>query len=215
VTDLHRRILDASLALIAEQGVRAVSFREVARRAGVSHQAPYHHFKNHHGILQAIAREGFAALTAAMREAAAAAGGDPLDALHAAGVAYVLFARDHVGHFRVMFQGSLMDIHEAVELMPEVEQTHATLVELASAAVKAGHGAGLSEAEVSSLCWSTVHGLANLLVEGTLRSKGVREEDHEALARTVVGALRRLLEVGASRPGGRGSRTKRPRRAKP
>lgn len=202
MTDLHRRILDASLALIAEQGVRAVSFREVARRAGVSHQAPYHHFGNHHGILHAIAREGFAALTAAMRDAAAAAG-EPLEALGAAGVAYVLFARDHVGHFRVMFQGSLVDVHDAEAPMPEAEQTHATLVELATAAVRAGYGAGLSEAEVASLCWSTVHGLANLLVEGTLRSKGVREADHEEVARTVVSAMSRLLAVRPSRPGGR------------
>ncbi len=103
---LRRRILDASVELVAEQGVRAISFREVARRAGVSHQAPYHHFKSDAGILHEIAREGFAALARAVQAAAKKTGAHPLEALEAAGVASVLFASRHLGHFRVMFQQS-------------------------------------------------------------------------------------------------------------
>ena len=72
MTDTRKAILDATLELVAEQGVRAVSFREVARRAGVSHQTPYHHFGDHLGILRAIAAEGFETLNAAMDAAARA-----------------------------------------------------------------------------------------------------------------------------------------------
>lgn len=191
---LDRKILDASIALIAAEGVRAVSFREVARRAGVSHQAPYHRFGDHLGILRAIAREGFRALTDAMRGAAAGAGDDALEGLCAAGVAYVRFARDHVGHFRVMFQRALVDLHDAAAPIAEAEETHGTLLALCGAAAAAGQDGGIALEALTALCWSTVHGLATLLVEGTLAAKGPRTPaDDAALAGAVVGALRDLL----------------------
>lgn len=176
-----------------------MSFREVARLAGVSHQTPYHHFHSHMGILQAIAREGFAQLCAAM-DTAARAGKDPLESLYAAGVAYVMFARQHVGHFRVMFQGALVDIKEDGTPIEEAEQTHACLVRLSRAAHRAGAGRGLSADAISNLSWSTVHGLAMLLVEGTLRNKHPKAGDDEsAIIKQVVGTLRRLLEPASKR----------------
>jgi AcrR family transcriptional regulator len=188
--DARRRILDASIALVAEQGVRAVSFREVARRAGVSHQTPYHHFGDHVGILREVAREGFTNLTAAMQSAADRAGKDPYKALHAAGIAYVHFARANVGHFRVMFQGALL-VNDCQPPLEEGPGTFQTLVRLVTAAHGAGAGRGLSVETISRLAWSTVHGLALLLIEGTLK---VESLDEAALTRQVVGALSRLLD---------------------
>lgn len=190
---LRRTVLDASIALVAEQGVRAVSFREVARRAGVSHQAPYHHFGNHLGILRAIAQEGFSGLTAAMARAAEAAGGDPVEALSAAGVAYVRFARDHLGHFRVMFQGSLVDVHDARAPLPEAEETYGTLLRLAARAHRAGAGRGLSVDGLAHLAWSTVHGLSVLLVEGVVQRKSAQPGAEDALVKQVVGGLGMLF----------------------
>ena len=187
--DARRRILDASVALVAEQGVRAVSFREVARRAGVSHQTPYHHFGDHHGILREIAREGFASLAAAMQSAADKER-DPQRALNAAGVAYVTFALAHVGHFRVMFQTT----NEPDRQLPEGQETYATLVRLATAAHRAGAGTGLSVDTICHLAWSTVHGLANLLIEGILQPK-LLDKDADALVRQTIGALTRLLRT--------------------
>lgn len=205
MSDARRAILDASLDLIAEQGVRAVSFREVARRAGVSHQTPYHHFGDHHGILRAIATEGFAGLTAAMREAAAAQA-DPMDALHASGVAYVRFARDHVGHFRVMFQGAIVDVHDPNAPIVEARETSDTLGELAAAAHASGYGGGLDVDALARLCWTTVHGLASLVAEGVLAGKGLSKRDEEALVEATVASLSGLL--------GRAKKTKPTRAAK-
>jgi AcrR family transcriptional regulator len=184
--DSRRQILDAGVALVAEQGVRAVSFREVARRAGVSHQTPYHHFGDYRGILTEIAREGFAGLADAMQEAATGAR-DPMAALRDAGVAYVDFATTHVGHFRVMFQQPL-EAGPRPEL-PEAQQTRAVLTSLAAAAVAAGHGHGMPSEVMAGLCWSTVHGLAALQVEGLLADKAGAAPD----GRTVVAALAGLL----------------------
>ena len=196
MSGLRQKILDASVTLVEEQGVRAVSFREVARRAGVSHQAPYHHFGNHHGILRAIAQEGFAGLGQAMNLAADRAGDDPLRALTDAGVAYVNFARSHAGHFRVMFQRALVDLRNEEAPIEEAEATHATLVRLADAAHAAGYGAQLTADSLAHLCWSTVHGISVLLVEGVLADKAeLTEADEDALVEQVVRGLSALLGV--------------------
>lgn len=196
VSDTRKAILDASVALVAEQGVRAVSFREVARRAGVSHQTPYHHFGDHLGILRAIAAEGFEALNAAMDDAAKAEGSDSLAALHASGIAYVRFAREHVGHFRVMFQETLVDLHDATDPIVAARATSETLARLARAAHASGHGSTLDADAMAHLCWSTVHGVATLLVEGTLARKTKRTSaEQTAFAETVVGSLTELLRA--------------------
>ncbi len=190
MSGLREKILDASVTLVEEQGVRAISFREVARRAGVSHQAPYHHFGNHHGILRAIAAEGFEQLAIAMQRGAGDAGPDPLDALNAAGLAYVEFARSHAGHFRVMFQRSLVDIRDRDAPLEQAEGAHDTLVRLALAAHEAGYGKHLSVDGLTNLCWSTVHGIAVLLVEGVLTGTDVNEDE---LTHQVVLGLTALL----------------------
>ncbi|MEM8609373.1 MAG: TetR/AcrR family transcriptional regulator [Myxococcota bacterium] len=193
---LRQKILDASVALVEEQGVRAVSFREVARRAGVSHQAPYHHFGNYRGILRAIAQEGFAGLGRAMNEAADQAGDDPMDALTEAGVAYVNFARAHAGHFRVMFQRALVDVRDEEDPLEEAEATHGTLLRLAGAAHAAGYGAHLGDDGLAHVCWSTVHGISVLLVEGVLAEKTPMSETIEAeLIDQVVRGLGAVLGV--------------------
>lgn len=199
MTDLRRAILDASIALVAEGGVRAVSFREVARRAGVSHQAPYHHFDQQHGLLRAIAGEGFALLAGAMDEAARQEE-EPGRALVAAGLAYVAFARTHLGHFRVMFQNTLVDVHDTDAPLGEAEGAHGTLVRLTRAAHRAGHGRALDVDTLVALAWSTVHGVATLLAEGVLVHKGASApDDEEKVGRAVVTALAALLGIEEAR----------------
>lgn len=193
MSELRRKILDASADLVAEHGVRQVSFREVARRAGVSHQAPYHHFGNYQGILRELVAEGFTLLDDAMRREAEAAGADPLDQLSAAGLAYVDFARQHVGHFRVMFQKALVELHDDGGPMPPVADAYGTLVRLAGAAKQGGYGGELSVDAITHLCWSAVHGVAVLLVEGALASKGGGEAFFTGLRDQVVYSLTSLL----------------------
>ncbi len=181
--DVRRAILDNAVVLVAERGVRGVSFREVARRAGVSHQAPYHHFGNLHGILRALAREGFDALTRAMQRAARV--DDPIEAFTGIGVAYVKFATKNVGHFRVMFQRSLVDLHDDDEPIDEAAATYQTLVDCTERVVEAGYAPQLDPTSLAHLAWSAVHGLSVLIVEGTLQTKTQRE---------INGEVRRVVE---------------------
>lgn len=193
MTDTRRRILDATLALVRDQGVRAVSFREVARRAGVSHQAPYHHFDHHQGILRAIAAEGFTALADAM-ERAGAAHDDPLDALVASGAAYVTFAAEHLGHARVMFDRAALEAG-GLPPLPEGAGARQVVQTLAARAHAAGHARGMDAATLADLCWATAHGLAVLLSERLLGPEDRLRPGDATLPGRVLDALAEALRA--------------------
>ena len=89
--------------------------REVAREAGVSHQAPYHHFGDREAILAAIAAEGFAKLQQELERAAASTGDDAAKAVEAMGCAYVDFALRHPAYFQVMFRADAVPLENYAE----------------------------------------------------------------------------------------------------
>src|SRR5580704_14448362 len=107
--DLYRVLIATALKLVEESDVSALTLREVARRAGVTHGAPYHHFRNKAALVAALAEEGYRALYTEQLQAAAKAGADPIARLQAIGLAYVRFAIHHPGHFRVMFRSDPAD----------------------------------------------------------------------------------------------------------
>ncbi|GAA2687342.1 MULTISPECIES: TetR/AcrR family transcriptional regulator [Actinosynnema] len=172
--DLRRAVLAAAVTAITESGPAAVSLRDLARRVGVSHAGPVHHFKDKAGLLTALATEGFVLLSDALA-ATRDAGGDFTEI----GVAYVRFAVEHRAHFEVMFRP---DLHH-----PEDE-------DLRTAQARAGEilasGAGATSAPdpdtAKVAAWSLVHGFATLWNTGALSRPG---EDPEALARAAARLL--------------------------
>jgi AcrR family transcriptional regulator len=168
--DLRRSLLNAALRLVEERGEAALSLREVARMAGVSHQAPYRHFADRTALVAAVAEEGFRELHAELVEKTGAAP-DPLSALRAAGVTYVLFAVAHRAHFRVMFGA---DAAAARATSPSLdaacEAVFGTLTQAIARLQSVAPDIGDPFALALS-AWSLVHGLASLLVEGQLESR--------------------------------------------
>jgi AcrR family transcriptional regulator len=190
--DLRRALLDASLVLISEEGFGALSLREVARRAGVTHAAPYRHFEDKEALLVAVAEEGFRVMTARMKERMARET-SPDGRLAACGVAYVLFAMDHPAHFWVMFGPHFT---QPPKLGPPGGDMDAfgLLVD----AITQGQRAGVfREGEPLALaltCWSLVHGLSSLLVDRKLEFSGVTTVPQaEALALEQTRVLLRGL----------------------
>ena len=163
--DLRRRVLDASLDLIAREGLEAFSMREVARRAGVSHQAPYHHFPDREAIMAAIVAEGFTYL----RDETLAAGEgatDAFDRLTRIGVAYVGFAMRYPAHFKLMFRSEWVKAEKHEEAGACADGAFAVL-EQAIADVSRAQGRE-SNPITLMMAWSLAHGLATLLLEGKL-----------------------------------------------
>src|ERR1039458_9275126 len=100
--NLKQSLLDAAVGLIGEVGPQTFTLREVARRAGVSHNAPYRHFRNKDDLLAAVAAQGFDRLTALMQKSSAR-GKSALERLQLCGSGYVDFALRWPHHFLVMF----------------------------------------------------------------------------------------------------------------
>src|SRR5688572_10689327 len=100
-------LLRSSLEIIEQQGVAALSLREVARQAGVTHGAPYFHFHDKRALLSAIADQGFEMLAHELVAARDEAVGTPRRALESIMCRYVQFAVAHPGHFRVMFRSGM------------------------------------------------------------------------------------------------------------
>lgn len=157
--DLPHALREAAAALITEQGAAGFSLREVARRAGVSHAAPAHHFGDARGLLTALGVEAFQRLYEHM-EAAAAGIEDPCERLVRVGTAYVITGRDHPAHCAVVFRPDLVDTQD-----PEYERwglrTYGFL-EGAVRAVAERHNPALDVDDASRLCWAAMQGLLEL-----------------------------------------------------
>ncbi|MGC5018548.1 TetR/AcrR family transcriptional regulator [Micromonospora sp. DT47] len=196
--DLRRALLDVAVEAIGESGPAALSLRELARRAGVSHAAPAHHFGDKAGLLTALAVEGYDRLAAALGRA----GDDLLEV----GVAYVRFAVDHRAHFEVMFRP---DLYRGDDAGVTAARARAGAALRGGVAALRGRSAGGPRREVGAqpipaggagpewpdadpdtlAAWSIVHGFATLWLAGALPLRA--DTDPESAARAVI---RRLFE---------------------
>jgi AcrR family transcriptional regulator len=169
--NLQEALLQSAIRLIAEVGPTAFTLREVARQAGVSHNAPYRHFQDKDALLAAVATQGYSELTDAMLEAAGKRS-DVLDRLKHAGLAYVSFALRRPEHFTVMFDApfSRQTHPEAAAAAERAFSVLVTLVKDCRQKKKLMPGDPL---DLALLAWSMVHGIAKLAITGRLpyRSK--------------------------------------------
>jgi AcrR family transcriptional regulator len=159
--DLPRALLDAAIQAILEVGPAAVSLRDLARRAGVSHAAPAHHFGDKAGLLTAVAADGFRRLAATLREAHQATG-----SFLEVGVAYVGFAVTHRAHFEVMFRPELYHTDDP-ELVRARDAARALLYPPAAEAATSPNGRD-DGVRAAVAAWSLVHGLATLWLNHNL-----------------------------------------------
>ncbi len=204
--DLRRALLDAALEMVRTEGVAQVALREVARRAGVSHTAPYRHFASKEALLAAVAEEGFLRFAAALADAAASAS-DPIAALRATGVAYVGFAVEHPAHFRVMFAPG-GNAAEFPSLAQAAEGAFGVLVRTLQAGIDAGRLVDRPAQELALTAWSLVHGLAQLILDGQLRGAGAPLE-------LAAAATQRLVEgLAAPAPAARRPAPRSPRKGR-
>ena len=178
--NLRPALIEAALQLAAERGPLGVTLREAARRAGVSHAAPYRHFPDKEGLLAAAATVGFEQLAVALDEETA--GKEPGSALMATGRAYVRFALQHPGRFTVMFGPSVGDRSQHEALVAAEERTYSLLCERVDGAMRAGVIAVGDVDRVALTLWSTMHGLAALVSSGGFARRGLDAESVEGLA---------------------------------
>jgi len=164
---LRETLVRACLDLIRAEGIGAVSLRRVAREAGVSPGAPYHHFADRAELLTAIATDGFLLLeklVTAARDAAPT----PYAALSAILQTYVRFAHEQPAYFHLMFRPELAHPDKSPAVQNAVNCTFDVLGEVVAAGQRDGSiPAGDPQALIGAL-WALAHGLAALWVDGPL-----------------------------------------------
>lgn len=157
--NLREELLAAAVDAVEEAGPAALSLRELARRVGVTHAAPAHHFGDKTGLLTAVAADGYRLLGEELHAAWARAG-----TFLEVGLAYVRFATQHRAHFEVMFRPELYraDDPDVVAARDEVS----TLMAEAASEVTDATGGDRAGARVAG--WALMHGLATLWLNGNL-----------------------------------------------
>jgi AcrR family transcriptional regulator len=205
--DLREALLRAAEEILDQEGLPGLTLRACARRAGVSHAAPKHHFPDLADLLAEVAARGFSRLTLALREARAAAGSDPELRFVAVSRTYVQFAQEHPAHFRLMFRSDALNQSNrglrsaATETF--VEMTNSISVQRGAPDVtpddllqRIADDALMQDILIG---WSHVHGYALLLLEGQLDIFSGSEDRDLFVERTLKsagGRLSRMLQVG-------------------
>ena len=201
--DLKEALLTAAETLLEESGVQGLTLRACARRAGVSHAAPKHHFADVSALISEVAARGYDRLTDALRTAREETGEAPEARLVAVAVTYIGFARRHPDLFRVMFRWDAMAADNETLRLAATR----TFAEMTSS-VTAQRGADeVSEETLQSrikerglqddvvLAWSQIHGYAQLLLEGQFDRFAEAEGLDAFVERTVPDATRRLSRL--------------------
>jgi AcrR family transcriptional regulator len=191
--DLRNALTERALELVAERGPEGFSLREAARDLGVSPAAAYRHFADKAALLAALAAEGHARLASSMERAVARLPGPAGSKRHAAAVldaigeSYVDFAVRHPSHFRVMFGPCIQTKGFAPGCAPSGRDAFQILVDALDGLVAAGAIGAAERAGAEIAAWSSVHGLAGLIVEGALPlSPRERTGAARSLARTLL-----------------------------
>lgn len=190
--DLASALLEAAEAELSSRGIEGFSLRAVAKRVGVSHGAPAHHFGDARGLLTALAARGYERLFARQRAHEDAASSQPRERLVASGLAYVEFAMDHPELFRLMFNSSIPDRSDA-----RFFDVALSVFDRLVRNTESFTGSNPYEDRESMLdlmaSWSLVHGLAELIISGRAeRPLNLSDLEPEERRRTLSSILARV-----------------------
>ena len=180
--DLREACVKEALAIIAKGGIDSLSLRDVARRLGVSHQAPYKHFPSREHILAEVVGRAYSSFAAHLEKRRRSA--DPYTDLGNLGRSYLDYARKHPLHYQLMFGTPLPDPAEHPEMMAKAEHAFATLK--GTIAGLPGRGPDADVDLDALFTWSVVHGLASILQTRATEQLGLRKATiAEATAHTL------------------------------
>lgn len=167
--DLRASLIAAAQQLLGTSGSWTFTLREVARVAGVSHNAPYNHFADKRALLGAVAQVGFSQLgTALIRRVSAVAPESHQDRIVALALAYVRYAVENPAMFRLMFSDELADAGSLPELHADAASAFAILHETIVSAREAGAVERGGSDTYPLAAWALVHGLAILILDGRI-----------------------------------------------
>ena len=188
--DLHAALLRAAVEELAERGVENFTLRSCARRAGVSHAAPAHHFGDVRGLLTEVAIDAFGQLDGSIRHAAEKTEQGSMDRLIAVALGYVHFAIDSSPQFNLMFRTERLDASR-----PDFRAAANAAFEQVATAVSAYYGSDYPSTDPQLTrriigLWSLAQGLSNLVLAGQI---GPLEDGAKAVHTLLPDMVRELF----------------------
>jgi AcrR family transcriptional regulator len=168
--DLRNALIDEALTVLASQEPAELTLRELARRLGVTHTAPYAHFPDKRALLEAVCDAGFARLADRL-EAAERSAEEPLQAFRAMGREYLAFAQEQPNLYRLMFTDPELAHDPDGEMSPEGERAIAVVVRTIS---RIGAPEGIDLRDLAAAVWSNVHGIAMLDLDKRIHGKTIQ-----------------------------------------
>ena len=198
--DVRRLVLDAAINIITTTGAESLSMREVARLAGVSHQAPYHYFKDRSGIFAAISEEGFERLAKAFRAVKSTPNTTSETSAKLGFQAYLRFAIENTGHFRVMFRSDICGVSTHNDTAAAADAAFNELLDMVRHTIGSSVDAGAS-LTFALMMWSHAHGLSTLLLDGPLARKlppgaDLQKQVHDVIDLAAHMVSRQAAEMG-------------------
>ena len=196
--NLREDCISEGLKIVEERGIEALSLREVARRLGVSHQAPYRHFPSRDHILAEMVRQSYASFAACLEEREIT--GDPPQDLGAMGKAYLDYALSHPLQYRLMFGTPLPDPASHPDMIREARHAFALLQKgIADVHAMTRGPEPLGRTDYDALCiWSTLHGLAMIMNNTVLDSLELPPDVISAMPEATLDRIGLML--GLSKP---------------
>ena len=170
--DLRTKLLKAAAEIITEEGIKKLTLRSLSKRVGVSRTAPYRHFKNKDALLLAIAEMGFNELTLRYQRINRDRSLDPLSRLQDIGLAYIEFAINNPGAFRLMFGQEIIRQRRSEELCSDAKETFNEYLTAVSASQKEMKITKVGYPALANYFWTLVHGLAILIIDGQIQVAG-------------------------------------------
>ena len=196
---LREELVSACLSLIEAEGIQAVSLRRVAREAGVSTAAPYHHFADRAALLGLLSLRGFDELTKRLRVVVAEEPRPP-QALARLIETYVQFASEHRAYFQLMFRPELTGLDKTEEVHAAGEVAFGIVTQVVGDWQRTGLAPAGELEPLAALIWAVGHGLAALSLDGSLDKRADKAGLGTAeLTRAVARILENLFDTGQRR----------------
>ncbi|NTA13968.1 TetR/AcrR family transcriptional regulator [Agrobacterium tumefaciens] len=183
--DLRQAIIATALETMRAERNWQFTLREIARRAGVSHAAPYKHFADKGALLAALATIGFEHLRSDLIQAQSGAGEEPSKGLRPMALAYVDFAIDNPALYRLMFGAESSDQRD-VHLTENAIGLFETVMDVLDRGQSEGAFRQRPVRDLATACWALLHGIAMLQIDGLLQPEKVGLEPLEAAFRTLM-----------------------------
>lgn len=189
--DLRNALLEAGVEMLKEEGIESLSLRKLARKVGVSHNAPYMHFADKEAVLAAIAQQGFQLLGEAIDAGQQQVINEPFETrLMTAARSYVSFALKHPNHLMVMF--GQLDSSDYPDLMETAHITFGKLVQIMRDGQQSGDLKDYPPEQLALQLWMNVHGLSALLITQKIPDYARQALSDEAITELSV----RMLYTG-------------------